>query len=283
MLKFAANISWMYAELPFGERFEAAAGDGFSAVEILSPYGLPAAEIAARLRANGLSLVLLNAPAGGTDSASIESAWNAGARGTTCVPGQEAVFRKGFELALEYAQALDCPRIHSMAGIVPPGTSREAAERTLAGNLRHAAAAAKSAGIDVLIEPINTRDTPGFFLNRQDHAHRILDAVGADNLKVQMDLYHCQVVEGDVAMKLRQYLPGGRVGHLQIAGAPGRNEPDTGELNYPYLFSVLEELGYAGWIGGEYRPLRGAAAGATRDGLGWFRAAGLQAGRGAGS
>ncbi len=269
MLQFAANLSWMYTELPPNDRFAAAAQDGFKAVEMLSPYDWPADELAARLKAYGLALVLFNAPPGGRDQASIESAWASGLKGTACLPGREAEFQEGMALALAYAMALSCPRIHVMAGLVPEGVEREAVQPLYVSNLRHAAQQAAKLGIDVLIEPINTRDIPRYFLNRQDHAHEILREVGADNLKVQMDLYHCQIVEGDVAMKLRQYIPTGKVGHLQVAGVPGRNEPDRGELNYAYLFSVLQELGYSGWIGGEYKALRHPAVNATTDGLGW--------------
>ena len=270
MLQFAANLSWMYTELPPNDRFAAAARDGFSAVEMLSPYAWPAAELAERLGEHGLAMVLLNAPPGGVDAASIESAWTSGLKGTACLPGREAEFRAGLALALDYAVALSCPRIHVMAGAVPDGLQREAVQALYIDHFRYAAREAAGRGIDVLIEPINTRDIPRYFLNRQDHAHEILREVGADNLKVQMDLYHCQIVEGDVAMKLRKYIPTGKVGHLQVAGVPGRNEPDVGELNYAYLFSVLEELGYEGWIGGEYKPLRHPAAKATTDGLGWM-------------
>jgi hydroxypyruvate isomerase len=279
MLKFAANISWLYAELPLAERFEAAARDGFKAVEMLSPYVLPKVELAAMLKVNGLAMVLINAPPGGDNAASIASAWASPRRGSACLPGCEAEYQSGVAIALDYAQALACPRVHVMAGIVPAGLAGDALraiEPLYISNLTYAAAEAAKVGIDVLIEPINARDIPGFFLNRQAQAHDIVGQVGAPNLKVQMDLYHCQVAEGDVATKLRHYLPGGKVGHLQIAGVPGRNEPDAGELNYPYLFSVLEALGYDGWIGAEYKPVRGAQPGATAEGLGWFRAAGLQ-------
>ncbi|MCJ0765707.1 2-oxo-tetronate isomerase [Variovorax terrae] len=275
MPKFAANLSMMYPELPFLDRFDAAAKDGFRAVEYLFPYAFAPAEIVARLQANGLQQVLFNSPPGGTDAASIARAWDqAGDKGTACQPGREAEFRAGVALALDYAQALGCPRIHAMAGLIPPGLTREAVQATYVDNLRWAAVEAAKQGVDVLIEPINTRDIPRFFLNRQDHAHEILAEVGAPNLKVQMDLYHCQIVEGDVAMKLRQYLPTGRVGHLQIAGVPERHEPDIGELNYGYLFGVIDEVaqqcGWDGWIGGEYRPRLGAQPGGTRSGLGWF-------------
>ena len=278
MPQFAANLSWMYTELPFLDRFEAAARDGFKGVECLSPYSWPAAELKALLKANGLQLVLFNAPPGGTNPASIEAAWASGSCwGTACLPGHEAEFRAGFDLALDYAQALACSRIHVMAGVLPEGVEREDVQALYVRNLRHAAAQAARVGVEVLIEPINTRDIPRYFLNRQDHAHEIIREAGAANLKVQMDLYHCQIVEGDLAMKLRRYLPTGRIGHLQIAGAPGRNEPDLGEINYAYLFALLDELGYSGWVGCEYRPVRGVNVGATSAGLGWLK--GIQAGR----
>ena len=269
MPKFAANLSMMYTELPFLERFEAAARDGFRAVEYLFPYAHPAAELAARLKAHGLQQVLFNAPPGD---------FEAGERGIACLAGREDEFRRGFvEQALPYAQALDCPRIHVMAGLVPAGADRAALRATYLANLAWAAGQAAAAGREVLIEPINTRDIPGFFLNRQDEAHAIVAEVGAPNLKVQMDLYHCQIVEGDVAMKIRQYLPTGRVGHFQIASVPERQEPDNGEMNYPYLFRVIDEVaascGWDGWVGCEYRPRQGGQPGGTSAGLGW--AAGL--------
>jgi hydroxypyruvate isomerase len=271
MPQFAANLSWMYTELPMAERFAAAARDGFSAVEILSPYAWAPHELQAILQQHGQQLVLFNAPPGGLDVASIEKAWASAQKGTACLPGHEAEFRAGIAIALDYAQALGCPRIHVMAGVLPAGMEREAVQPTYINNLREAAVQAARVGVDLLIEPINTRDIPRFFLNRQDHAHEIIREVGVANVKVQMDLYHCQVVEGDLAMKLRKYLPTGQVGHLQIAGAPGRNEPDVGEINYPYLLALLDELGYRGWVGCEYKPLRGAQAGATSDGLGWLK------------
>jgi hydroxypyruvate isomerase len=267
----------LYPELDFLDRFEAAARDGFQAVEYLFPYAWEPAELAARLRAHGLQQVLFNAPPGGTDRASIAQAWDvAGTRGLACLPGREAEFRDGFALALRYAQALACPLLHVMAGLVPAGGSREALQPGYVANLRWAAREAARQGVQVLIEPINTRDIPGFFLNRQDHAHELLDAIGEPNVQVQMDLYHCQVVEGDVASKIRRWLPTGRVGHFQIAGVPQRHEPDIGELNYPYLFSVIDEVaaecGWQGWVGCEYRPSRGTLPGGTSAGLGWLRA-----------
>jgi len=278
MPKFAANLSMMYTELPFLDRFEAAVQDGFKAVEYLFPYAYPALEIAARLKANDLQQVLFNAPPGGTDSASIAKAWDVdGSKGTACIPGREAEFKAGVALALTYADALDCPRIHVMAGLLPDGLSTDAAQATYISNLHWAAGEAARAGLDVLIEPINTRDIPRFFLNRQDHAHDVIGLVGAANLKVQMDLYHCQIVEGDVAMKIRKYLPTGNVGHFQIAGVPERHEPDIGELNYAYLFSVIDEVGatlpnggWQGWVGCEYRPKKGGQLGGTSAGLGWL-------------
>ncbi len=292
MLKFAANLSFLYNELPFMERFAAAAKDGFKGVEYLFPYAFSKQEIAAALKDTGLQQVLFNAPPAGHDRDSAQAAWDQGVRGTTCLPGKEDEFKRGFMLALEYAEALNCPRIHVMAGLVPeafrvashlpahlatsaahastPGPMRD----TYVRNLRWAADQAASAGRDVLIEPINTRDIPHFFLNRQDDAHTIVQEVNRPNLKVQFDLYHCQIVEGDVENKIRHYLPTGRVAHLQIAGVPQRHEPDTGELNYAVLFKAIEEVskdcGWDGWLGCEYRPALGAVPGGTSGGLGWM-------------
>ncbi len=264
----------MYPELPFLDRFEAAAQDGFKAVEYLFPYAYAPEELTARLRGNGLQQVLFNAPPGGTDAASIDAAWASNSRGTASVPGREAEFREGFAMALRYAQALTCPRVHVMAGLLGEGQTRERNWPTYIANLTWAAKQAATAGLDVLIEPINTRDIPGFFLNRQDHAHEVIAAVGAPNVKVQMDLYHLQIVEGDVAMKIRKYLPTGQVGHFQIAGVPERHEPNIGELNYDYLFAVIDEVssacGWQGWVGCEYRPKNGGAPHGTSAGLGWF-------------
>ena len=257
MPRFAANLSMLYNEHAFLDRFAAAAADGFTAVEYLFPYALAAEDLAARLREHGLQQVLFNAPPGD---------WDRGERGMACLPGREGEFRRGIEQALAYAAALHCPRVHVMAGLAPPGADRAVLQDTYVANLAWAAAQAAPQGVDLLIEPINTRDIPGFFLNRQDHAHEIVADVGAANLKVQMDLYHCQIVEGDLAKKLERYLPGGAVGHLQIAGVPERHEPDIGEVNYPYLFALIDRLGYGGWIGCEYRPRAGTSAG-----LGWFQ------------
>jgi hydroxypyruvate isomerase len=269
MPRFAANLTLLYPDLSFLDRFEAAARDGFTAVEYLFPYTWPVEELVARLQANGLQQVLINAPPGGVDLTSVVSAWDAGERGLLCRAERQAEFRYGFALALEYAAALQCPRIHVMAGLVPIEVERETLLDVVATKLRWACEQAAQLGITVMIEPINLRDMPGYFLNRQDHAHEILDAVATPNLQVQMDLYHCQITEGDVATKLRRYLPTGRIGHIQIASVPERHEPDGGELNYPYLFSVLDELGYSGWVGCEYRPRLGVQPGGTSAGLGW--------------
>ncbi len=265
MPKFAANLSMLYPEFDFLDRFEAAAQDGFKAVEFLFPYAFEPHDIAARLKDHDLQQVLFNAPPGD---------WAGGERGLACLPGREAEFRAGIVKALDYASALACPRIHVMAGLTPLLENPLVVQTTYCNNLRWAALQAAKQGVEVLIEPINTRDMPRFFLSRQDAAHTLIEEIGAPNLKVLMDLYHCQIMEGDVAMKLRHYLPTGRVGHIQIAGVPQRHEPDLGELNYPYLFSVLDELGYAGWVGCEYRPARGLQPGGTSVGLSWLKSYG---------
>ena len=262
MPTFAANLSMLYPELDFLDRFGAAARDGFAAVEYLFPYAYDRHDLAARLRDHGLRQVLFNAPPGD---------WAAGERGIACLPGRDDDFRAGVQQALDVAVALNCPRVHVMAGLVPPESSREALRGQYVERLAWAAAAAAPTGVTILMEPINTRDMPGYFLNRQDEAHRVVDDVGAANLKVQMDLYHCQIVEGDVATKLRRYVPSGRVGHVQIAGVPDRHEPDGGELDYRYLFTVLDECGYDGVVGCEYRPRAGATPGGTSAGLAWMR------------
>ncbi|PND31365.1 hydroxypyruvate isomerase [Achromobacter sp. HZ01] len=250
MPRLAANLSMMYAEHPFLDRFKAAADDGFAGVEFLFPYEFAAADLKARLADHGLTQALFNAPPGD---------WEAGERGIASLPGREDEFRRGLDRALEYAAALGCRRLHVMAGLIRPDQDREAHRQAYLENLARAALAAAPAGITVVIEPINPRDMPGFFLNRQDEAQAICAEVGADNLKVQFDIYHCQIVEGDIAMKLQRDMAG--IGHIQIAGVPDRHEPDLGELNYPYLFERIDALGYAGWIGCEYRPKAGTSAG----------------------
>lgn len=258
MPKFAANLTMMFNEVPFLQRFHLAAQTGFKAVEFLFPYDHPAEEIAQQLDANQLENVLFNMPPGD---------WTGGERGLASLPGREAEFRDGVARAIAYAKVLGTPRLHLMAGLLPAGADHGLHRQTYLKNLRHACGEAATHGITVLIEPINTRDMPGYFLNTQAEAHAIRDEIGAGNLKVQMDFYHVQIAEGDIAMKLRRYLP--HIGHIQIAGVPERNEPDTGEVNYAYLFRLLDELGYDGWLGCEYRPARG-----TVEGLGWMKVLG---------
>jgi len=260
MPRLAANLTMMYTEHSFLDRFAAAARDGFTAVEYLFPYEHPAATLAALLKEHGLSQVLFNSPPGD---------WKAGERGIAALPGREQEFRDGFLLALEYARVLQSPRIHAMAGLAPAGADRAQLLGVYTSNLSWAAEQARAAGIDLLIEPIAQRNIPGFFLNRQEEAHAIVAEIGAPNLKILMDLFHCQVEEGDLTVKIRKYLADPkhtRVGHIQIAGVPERHEPDTGEVNYSYLFDVIDQLGYEGWIGCEYIP-----AGPTSAGLGWFK------------
>ncbi|MEI6546843.1 MAG: 2-oxo-tetronate isomerase [Burkholderiales bacterium] len=268
MPRFAANLSMMYTEHPFLERFKAAAEDGFAAVEFLFPYEFAPQAIADALAANGLEQVLFN---------TVPGDMQAGERGLAAVPGRTADFLAGVDRALAYAGALGCKRLHAMAGVMPAAlagpdavsggaidsSARQRWRDTYVANLREAARRCADDGITLLIEPINPRDIPGYFLNTQADAHAIVAEVGAVNLKVQMDLYHCQIVEGDLASRIRQYLHG--VGHMQIAGVPHRQEPDLGEVNYPFLFALLDELGYDGWIGCEYRP-----RGPTSAGLGWL-------------
>ena len=265
MPRFAANLSMLYPDHAFLDRFAAAAADGFDAVEYLFPYAFTAADLAARLQAHGLTQALFNAPPGDFD---------AGERGLACLPDRVDEFRRGFvERALPYAQALGCRRVHVMAGLAPAGVPREALADCYRANLAWAAAQAAPHGVAVLIEPINPRDIPGYFLNRQDTAHALVQALAAPNLQVQFDLYHGQIVEGDLAMKLRQYLSAdgsSRVGHIQIAGVPERHEPDRGEVNFPYLLDLIDALGYTGFVGCEYRP-GDTGPGGTSAGLGWLR------------
>ena len=255
MPRFAANLTMMYNEHAFLDRFAAAARDGFKAVEYLFPYEFPAEELKARLGEYGLTQALFNAPPGD---------WAAGDRGIASLPGREDEFRRGVETALDYARLLGNDKLHVMAGLLPAQADRSRHRDVYLRNLADAAQAARADGITVLIEPINPRDMPGFFLNRQDEAQAICREIGAPNLKVQFDCYHCQIVEGDLAKKLERDIAG--IGHIQIAGVPERHEPDVGELNYPYLFDRIDALGYDGWIGCEYRPKAG-----TSEGLGWLR------------
>ena len=253
MPKFSANLSMLFTELPFLDRFEAAARAGFNAVEFLFPYALPAQEIRQRLDDNGLQLVLHNLPAGN---------WEAGERGIACDPARTDEFRAGIVQAIDYAQALGVAQLNCLAGKAPAGVAAQALHDTFVDNLSRAATAFKAAGLRLLIEPINTFDIPGFYLSRTDQALAILDAVGADNTYVQYDIYHAQRMEGELAATVQKQLH--RIGHIQLADNPGRNEPGTGEINYPFLFAHLDRIGYAGWIGCEYKP-----ATTTEAGLGW--------------
>jgi hydroxypyruvate isomerase len=258
--KFAANLSFIFQEIGFLDRFAAAAQCGFKAIEYLGAYDHSPQTVAAALERNGLVQALFNMPPGD---------WAAGERGVAALPGREAEFRAGVETALGYAKATRCRLLHAMAGRPPEGTDRAAAERVYAANLRHAAERLAPEGINVLIEPINDRDIPGYFLNTTRQAMAVIERVGLPNLQLQLDLYHVQIMEGDLAHRIRALA--GRYPHIQIAGNPGRHEPDIGEINYPFLFDLLDEIGYAGWIGCEYRPRS-----ETRAGLGWAARYGIK-------
>ena len=260
MPKFAANLSFIFQEVGFLDRFAAAAACGFKAVEYLSPYEHPPEVIAAQLNRHGLAQALFNMPPGD---------WAAGERGTAALPGREQEFRDGVEKALVYAKATNCPLLHAMGGVLPSGHERAPAERVYIANLQYAAERFAREGITVIIEPINTRDIPGYFLNTTSQAMSVIEQVGHPNLKLQLDLYHVQIMEGDLAHRIRTLA--GHYPHVQIAGNPGRHEPDVGEINYPFLFDLFDELGYSGWIGCEYRP-----KGETKAGLGWARRYGIQ-------
>ena len=257
MPRFAANLTMLFQEVPFLDRFERAARAGFTAVEFLFPYAYEAHEIRARLDAQGLTLVLHNLPAGN---------WERGERGMACHPERVEEFRAGVATAIEYATALGVAQVNCLVGKTPEGVSTSHMLTTLVNNLTFAAEALKDAGLNLLIEPVNTFDIPGFYLNRTPQAIALLDEVGADNLFLQYDIYHAQRMEGELAATLQQHLP--RIGHVQLADNPGRNEPGTGEINYPFLFSHLDRLGYSGWIGCEYKP-----ATTTDAGLGWMQPA----------
>jgi len=257
--RFAANLSTLYGEHAFLDRFGAAAADGFDAVECQFPYAHAAPDIAAALARHDLVQVLFNLPAGD---------FAAGERGLAALPGREDEFAASLAQALPYALATGCRRLHALAGIVRPGADRAAMRATYVANLRRAAAQLSPHGIELLIEPINTRDMPGYFLTLQAQAHEIVAEVGAPNLRVQMDLYHCQIMEGDLTTLLRRHLGGSarRIGHIQIAGVPDRREPHEGELALDHLMTLLDDLGYDGFVGCEYHPRAGTSAG-----LSWLR------------
>ncbi len=253
MPRFAANLTMLFTEHPFLHRFEHAAQAGFDAVEFLFPYAFSAEEIKQQLDRHGLKLVLHNLPPGD---------WDAGERGIACHPDRMAEFRAGVAQGITYAKALGVGQLNCLAGKAPANVPDTVLRKTLVENLRFAAAALKGAGLRLLIEPINTFDIPGFYLNRTAQAVAVLDEVGADNAFVQYDIYHAQRMEGELAATLQKYLP--RIGHIQLADNPGRNEPGSGEINYPFLFAHLDRIGYSGWIGCEYKP-----AATTEAGLGW--------------
>jgi hydroxypyruvate isomerase len=255
MPRFAANLTMLFTEVPFLDRFEPAAKAGFKAVEFLFPYAHQVQDIKRRLDDNGLQLVLHNLPAGN---------WEAGERGIACHPDRINEFRAGVGQAITYAKALGVGQLNCLAGKTPAGVADEVLRATFVDNLRFAAAALKAEGLRLLIEPINTFDIPGFYLNRTAQAAGILDEVGADNAFIQYDIYHAQRMEGELAATAQKFLP--RIGHIQLADNPGRNEPGTGEINYPFLFAHLDRIGYDGWIGCEYKP-----ASTTQAGLGWLQ------------
>jgi len=254
MPKLAANLTMMFNEVPFLDRFAAAAQAGFTGVEYLFPYDYDKNAIREKLAENNLTQVLHNLPAGN---------WAGGERGIGCHDDRIAEFQDGVDQAIEYAQALGCKQVNCLAGIRRSGRDPNDARETFITNLQFAAARLKAAGIKLLIEPVNTRDIPGFFLNNTRQAVDIIKAVGSDNLYVQYDIYHMQIMEGDLAPTIEKYL--NLIAHMQLADTPGRHEPGTGEINYDFLLGFIDRIGYAGWIGCEYKP-----AGRTEDGLGWI-------------
>jgi 2-dehydrotetronate isomerase len=258
MPKFSANLSFLFPEMPFLDRFAAAAAAGFRAVEFAFAYDHDPAEISQRLSDHGLIQALFNLPPGD----------RAGDRGLAAQPGRESEFCAGLDRALVLARATGCKRLHVMAGTYPADADRALGEAVYVENLRIAADALAGDGITLTIEPLNTRDNPGYFLTDTSQAIAILDRVARDNARLQLDLYHCQIMEGDLAHHIERLLP--RVGHVQIAGNPGRHQPDRGEISYPFLFDLLDEQGYDGWVGCEYRPHAG-----TLEGLGWAKRWGI--------
>lgn len=261
MPRFAANISMLYPEHAMLDRIGAAARDGFAAIEVQAPFAVDAPDFRRALDDARCRLVLMNA-AGGNAAL--------GERGLAALPGRELDFREAIARSLDYARTVHAPRVHVLAGIPPAGASDRDVRATYVKNVRHACDTFAPHGIDVVIEPINTRDMPGYWLCTQQQTATVIADVGRPNLGLQMDFYHLQIMEGDLIRRLREFFP--LVRHVQIAGVPDRHEPDTGEINYASLFAALDRLGYAGWVGCEYRPARGAVAGGTSAGLGWLRA-----------
>ena len=255
MPQLAANLSMMFNEHEFLDRFAAAAAAGFKGVEFLFPYAWPAEQIAEKLNAAGLTQALFNMPPGD---------WDAGDRGMGCIAERRGEFQDGVGKAIAYAKALNCKTIHAMAGIAPVGATRDALTQTYVENLKFAAAECAKEGLTVVIEPINSRDMPGFFINTSKQGLDILAEVGAANAMLQYDIYHMQIMEGDLAPTIAANLP--MIGHMQLADTPGRHEPGSGEINYNFLLPEIDRLGYSGWIGCEYRP-----AAETAAGLGWAK------------
>ena len=259
MPRLCANLSMMFNEVPFLERFEQAAKAGFPAVEFLFPYDYPAAELRKRLTDNGLKQVLFNGPPGD---------WSAGERGIACLPGRVQEFRDSVKRALDYAATLDCRLVHIMAGLAPAATSPVTLGAVYAVNLAWAAEEAGRAGVKLVIEPINHRDMPGYYLHTQEQGAAIVEAIGRDHLGLQFDIYHCQIAQGDLTRRMQELMA--VIAHMQLADVPKRNEPGTGEIAWEYVFRRIDELGYEGWIGCEYRP-----AGNTLEGLGWRKRFGV--------
>jgi len=259
MIRLAANITYLFTELPFLDRFAAAADHGFTGVEILVPYEHAPEDIAARLAANDLECILINTPYGAVAG---------GHTGLGAIPGREAEFAADAQRALDYARAIGCSRIHALAGMPDAGADPARCREIFVENLRAMGELAARDGVAVLIEPLNTGDFPGYFLNYQGQAHAIIADVGRANVQLQMDFYHCQIMEGNLADNFRRF--GDAVGHIQIASVPGRVEPDAGEINYPYLLDLIDASGFDGWVGAEYIP-----QGYTATGLGWAASYGI--------
>jgi len=261
MPKLAANLSWIYQEVPLLQRFGAASAHGFKAVEILFPYEAPAADIAAELRKHRLTQALFNLPPGD---------WSKGERGLAALPGRVAEFAAALDKALDYAKVLECRTLHVMSGMIAPGADVKAMHRTFVANLKKVCDRTAKLGLTIVLEPINHRDIPGYFTNTTDQVKAIIDEVGAPHLRLQLDLYHLQVTEGDLQKRIERLFP--LTAHVQIAGNPDRNEPDIGEANHLYLLDVLDRLGYDGYVGLEYKPRT-----TTTAGLGWAAKYGIKA------
>ena len=255
MFRTAANLAFLYQDLPFYDRFAAAARDGFAGLEVPIPYTEPVEKLSDALKAAKIEMALINLPAGD---------WPGGERGIGALPGREAEFRAGVDNAITYAKALGCTMANCLAGKAPAGATQDALEDVLVANLSYAAPRMADAGIKLLLEPINTRDIPGFIISTTAQAERVLDCVGSDNLYIQYDIYHAQIMQGDLVPTFERLKD--RIAHIQVADNPGRNEPGTGEIAYDFVFAALERLGYRGWIGAEYKP-----ATTTRAGLGWMQ------------